>query len=64
MLDNARIVVLVSGGGSNLQSVIDKLHLKTYTNLDGSTCQRTAEVVAVISNRPDVLALSLSLIHI
>lgn len=43
-----RLVVLISGGGSNLQSLLDQ-------------CQSgalNAEVVAVISNRPDALGLS------
>lgn len=42
-----RIVVLVSGSGSNLQAMID-------AGADGSL---PADVVAVISNRPDVFAL-------
>jgi formyltetrahydrofolate-dependent phosphoribosylglycinamide formyltransferase len=42
-----RIVVLVSGSGSNLQAVIDAC-------AEGSLA---ADVVAVISNRPDVFAL-------
>lgn len=43
-----RLVVLISGGGSNLQSLLDQ-------------CQSgalNAEVVAVISNRPDAFGLS------
>lgn len=43
-----RLVVLISGGGSNLQSLLDQ-------------CQSgalNADVVAVISNRPDALGLS------
>ncbi|MGI9644569.1 MAG: phosphoribosylglycinamide formyltransferase [Ilumatobacteraceae bacterium] len=42
-----RIVVLVSGSGTNLQAVIDACGART---IDG-------EVVAVVSNRPDVYAL-------
>jgi phosphoribosylglycinamide formyltransferase 1 len=42
-----RLVVLVSGNGSNLQAVIDAC-------TDG---RLAAEVVAVVSNRPDVFAL-------
>jgi phosphoribosylglycinamide formyltransferase 1 len=42
-----RLVVLVSGNGSNLQAVIDAC-------ADG---RLPAEVVAVVSNRPDVFAL-------
>jgi phosphoribosylglycinamide formyltransferase 1 len=42
-----RLVVLVSGSGSNLQAVIDACN-------DGSL---PAEVVAVVSNQPDVFAL-------
>ncbi|MEX2366651.1 MAG: formyltransferase family protein, partial [Pseudohongiellaceae bacterium] len=43
-----RIVVLISGGGSNLQSLLDQCQAGT---LD-------AEIVAVISNRPDAFGLS------
>lgn len=42
-----RIVVLISGGGSNLQSIIDQC---AQGQIEGS-------VVAVISNRPDVMGL-------
>jgi len=42
-----RLVVLVSGNGSNLQAIIDAA-------ADG---RLSAEVVAVVSNRPDVFAL-------
>jgi phosphoribosylglycinamide formyltransferase 1 len=42
-----RIVVLVSGSGSNLQAIIDA----------GAAGSLPADVVAVVSNRPDVFAL-------
>lgn len=42
-----RIVVLLSGSGSNLQAIIDQVH---QTNVP-------AEIVAVISNRPNVKGL-------
>jgi len=45
-----KIVVLISGGGTNLQAIIDKLHKQP---LDG---QQT-EIVAVISNKADVYGL-------
>ncbi|MEX2322020.1 MAG: phosphoribosylglycinamide formyltransferase [Saccharospirillum sp.] len=44
----SRIVVLISGGGSNLQSLLDQCQ---SGSLD-------AEIVAVISNRPDAFGLS------
>jgi len=42
-----RLVVLVSGNGSNLQAVLDA----------SASARLPAEVVAVVSNRPDVFAL-------
>ena len=42
-----KIVVLISGGGSNLQAIIDQINAGNIT----------AEISAVISNRPDVLGL-------
>ena len=45
-----KIVVLISGGGTNLQAIIDKLHKQP---LDG----HQTEIVAVISNKPDVYGL-------
>lgn len=42
-----RIVVLISGSGSNLQAIIDQVH---QTDVSG-------EIVAVISNRPNVKGL-------
>lgn len=45
-----KIVVLISGSGTNLQAIIDKLHKQP---LDG---QQT-EIVAVISNKADVFGL-------
>ncbi len=47
MSDLPRIVVLISGGGTNLQALIDSVKSE----------QLEAEIVAVISNRPDVLGL-------
>lgn len=44
---SARLVVLVSGNGSNLQAILDACH-------DGRI---PGEVVAVVSNRPDASAL-------
>ncbi|MFV0466525.1 MAG: phosphoribosylglycinamide formyltransferase [Lachnospiraceae bacterium] len=43
-----RIAVLVSGGGTNLQALIDAINNKSTTN---------AEIVAVISNNPNAYAL-------
>ena len=43
-----RIVVLISGGGSNLQSLLDQCQ----------TGSLDADIVAVISNRPDAFGLS------
>lgn len=47
MADNKNIGVLVSGGGTNLQSIIDKIHF--------GSCNAT--ITCVISNIPDVYAL-------
>ena len=44
-----RIVVLVSGGGTNLQAIIDKIENGRITN---------AEIVGVISNKKDAYALT------
>ena len=44
---SARLVVLISGGGSNLQAILDACH--------GGVLD--AEVVAVISNQPDAYGL-------
>ena len=43
-----KIVVLVSGGGTNLQAIMDKMDSGAITN---------AEIVAVISNKADAYAL-------
>ena len=43
-----RVLVLVSGGGTNLQAIIDAVDNKTITN---------TEIVAVISNNADAYAL-------
>ena len=43
-----RVVVLVSGGGTNLQAIIDAVAAGTITN---------TEIVGVISNNPEVYAL-------
>lgn len=45
-----KIVVLISGGGTNLQAIIDKLHKQPLGELE-------TEIVAVISNKPDVYGL-------
>lgn len=45
-----KIVVLISGGGTNLQAIIDKLHNQPLKD-------KQAEVVAVISNKPNVYGL-------
>ena len=50
-----KMAVLVSGGGTNLQAIIDKLEEGQITN---------AEISVVISNNPNAYALELSLIHI
>lgn len=47
-----RIVVLISGGGSNLQAIID-----ACKNNTGSQTAITATLAAVISNRPDAYGL-------
>ena len=43
-----RVLVMVSGGGTNLQAIIDRVADKTITN---------TELVGVISNNPGVFAL-------
>jgi len=43
-----KVVVLVSGGGTNLQAILDKISAGKITN---------TEVVAVISNKPNAYAL-------
>ena len=45
-----KIVVLISGSGTNLQAIIDKLHKQPLRDLE-------TEIVAVISNKPDVYGL-------
>jgi phosphoribosylglycinamide formyltransferase-1 len=45
-----KIIVLISGSGTNLQAIIDKLHKQQLGD------QQT-EIVAVISNKPDVYGL-------
>lgn len=45
-----KIVVLISGSGSNLQAIIDKLHNKSFEN-------HQSEIVTVISNKVDVYGL-------
>lgn len=42
------VVVLVSGGGTNLQAIIDSIHAKIITD---------TKIVGVISNKPDAYAL-------
>lgn len=48
MLNNARVVVLISGSGSNLQALIDGVADKSLP----------IDLVAVISNRPEVMGLA------
>ena len=50
-----KIAVLVSGGGTNLQAIIDKIAEGVITN---------TEIAVVISNNKNAYALELSLIHI
>lgn len=50
-----KIGVLVSGGGSNLQAIIDKIETGYL---------KDCEIATVISSRADAYALELSLIHI
>ena len=50
-----KVVVLVSGGGTNLQAIIDAIAAGKVTN---------AQIVGVISNNKTVKSLELSLIHI
>jgi phosphoribosylglycinamide formyltransferase-1 len=45
-----KIVVLISGSGTNLQAIIDKLHKQQLA-------EQHIEIVAVISNKPDVYGL-------
>lgn len=49
-----KVVVLVSGGGTNLQALIDSVESGKVTN---------AEIVAVISNKPDAYALTRAAKH-
>jgi phosphoribosylglycinamide formyltransferase 1 len=49
-LATKKIVVLLSGGGSNLQAIIDKLHNSELNN-------QHIEIVAVISNKADAYGL-------
>ena len=49
MLRKARIAVLVSGGGTNLQALLDA---------QASGALHSGEIVAVISSKPDVYALT------
>ena len=48
MAEKMKVVVLVSGGGTNLQAIIDRV-------LDGTL--KNVEIVGVISNNPGVFAL-------
>jgi phosphoribosylglycinamide formyltransferase 1 len=48
-----RVVVLISGSGSNLQAIIDKKRGDDKKNAD----EVAIDIVAVISNRPNVLGL-------
>jgi phosphoribosylglycinamide formyltransferase-1 len=49
-LATKKIVVLLSGNGSNLQNIIDKLHNTTFNN-------QQFEIVAVLSNKADAYGL-------
>ena len=49
-----RLAVLVSGGGTNLQAIIDAIDKKTITN---------AEISLVISNNPGAYALERAITH-
>ena len=49
-----RLAVLVSGGGTNLQAIIDAIDKKTITN---------AEISVVISNNPGAYALERAKTH-
>ena len=49
-LPNKKVVVLISGGGTNLQSLIDKLHNNDSTD-------QKIEIIAVISNKADAYGL-------
>ncbi len=53
--DPIRVAVLVSGGGTNLQAILDAQE---------SGVIRSGRVTLVISDRPGAYALELSLIHI
>ncbi|MBR4852997.1 MAG: phosphoribosylglycinamide formyltransferase, partial [Clostridia bacterium] len=48
-MEKTKIAVLVSGGGTNLQALIDA---------QNSGIIKSGEIVAVISNKPDVYALT------
>ena len=50
ILATKKIVVLLSGNGSNLQNIIDKLHNTTLNN-------QHIEIVAVLSNKADAYGL-------
>lgn len=49
-LPSKKVVVLISGGGTNLQSLIDKLHNNDHTD-------QKIEIIAVISNKADAYGL-------
>ena len=49
-----KLAVLVSGGGTNLQAIIDSIESGTITN---------AEIAVVISNNPNAYALERGLAH-
>ncbi|WP_022942155.1 phosphoribosylglycinamide formyltransferase [Psychromonas hadalis] len=50
-METQKIIVLISGGGTNLQAIIDKLHNQSLND-------KQTKVVAVISNKPDVYGLA------
>ena len=49
-----KLAVLVSGGGTNLQAIIDSIESGTITN---------AEIAVVISNNPNAYALERAKAH-
>ena len=49
-LTTKKIIVLISGNGTNLQAIIDKLHNNTFAN-------QKVEVIAVISDKADAYGL-------
>ncbi|PCI62674.1 MAG: phosphoribosylglycinamide formyltransferase [Gammaproteobacteria bacterium] len=52
-----KIVVLISGGGTNLQALIDTCKNSDCNNITGKNQQINGEIIAVISNKADVYGL-------